>query len=113
MSSPPSCGAAFITVVQPTDFRNGDDLASWHDGPPVGGVLGQGQVRSGAMIVSEMAFQQATKVPRIQNHYMIQAFTTNRADQSFCEGILPGGLRGAVTTSFIAKEWMRRRNSLP
>ena len=29
-------------------------------------------------------------MPRIQNQNMIQAFTTNRADQPFREGILPG-----------------------
>jgi hypothetical protein len=77
-------------VVQPSDFRNGDDLAIWHDGPSIGGVLTQGQVRSGAMIVGKVALQQTTKVPPIQNYHMIQTFTTNRTDQPFRECILPG-----------------------
>ena len=99
-------------MVQPSDFRNGDDLAIWHDGPSIGGVLTQGQVRSGAMIVGKVALQQTTKMPPIQNYHMIQTFTTNRtisrSANAFCQG-----LRGAVTTSFMAKEWMRQRNALP
>jgi endonuclease III len=65
-----------------------------------------------SLIVGKIALQQTTKMPSIQNHHMIQAFTTNRADQPFCESILPG-LRTAVTISFIAKESMRRRNASP
>src|SRR5215469_6542642 len=41
------------------------------------------------MVIGEIALQQTTKVPRIQNHNMIQAFTANRADQPFREGIVP------------------------
>src|SRR5215470_16335944 len=42
------------------------------------------------MVIGEIALQQTTKVSRIQNYNMIQAFTANRADQPFREGILPG-----------------------
>ena len=85
MPSPPLRGTAFITVVQPTDFRNGDNLAFWHDGPTVGPRPWQGQVHSGTTRVRELAPQQAMKVPRSQNLGMIQAFTTNQADSFVTE----------------------------
>jgi hypothetical protein len=100
-----SHGPAFVTVVQPADLRNGDDLALSHDRSPFGSVLCQDEVRSGAVIVGEIAFQQMAKVPMTQDHHMVQAFTTNRADQpstnAFCQG-----LRGAMTTSFMVKDWI-------
>jgi len=40
--------------ISAADLRNGDDLV-WHDRLPFGSVLGQGQVRSGAMVVGELS----------------------------------------------------------
>lgn len=37
---PLSRGTSFITVMQPSHLRNGDDLAATHDGPWLGSILG-------------------------------------------------------------------------
>src|ERR1051326_1165729 len=84
-----SCDVSFIAVVKTPDFGNSDDLAAWHDVPLVRGVLSQGQVGSGTMIVSEVAFQHTTQMSSIKNHDMIETLTANRANQSFCVRILP------------------------
>ena len=56
-------------------------------------ILAQREVRAGALIVLEVRFQDAPQTSLIQDDHVIQAFPTNRADQSLNVGVLPGRLR--------------------
>ena len=56
-------------------------------------ILAQREVRAGALVVVEVRFQDAPQTGLIEHDHMIQAFPTNRADQSLNVGVLSGRLR--------------------
>src|SRR6516165_10054251 len=56
-------------------------------------ILAQREVRAGALIVVEVRFQDAPQTGLIQDDHVIQAFPTNRTDQSLNIGVLPWRLR--------------------
>jgi hypothetical protein len=66
-------------MVQPFDFGNRHDRA--HLGPLDG--------CSCAVVVREVACQDAPQVPFAQHENMIQALAPDRADEALREGILP------------------------
>ena len=83
-------------MVEATDFaKRHDPAGSWpFDGPPVGRVLVEREMRSGAVIVREVRGQDATQVAFAQNDDMIEALPPDRADEPFHERILPRAVGG-------------------
>src|SRR5712664_2921877 len=85
-----------VAMMQATDFGNRDDPAELRplDWPCVGRVFLEREVSSGAVIVGEVAGQDAAQVPFAENKDMVQALAADRADEPFGEGILPGAVGG-------------------
>lgn len=52
-------------------------------------ILVQGSVRPVVVIISHILGKDAVQVRLVKNDHLIQAFTTNRADQPFNHWILP------------------------
>ena len=71
-------------MVEAPDFaKRHDPAGSWlFDRPPVGRVLGEREMRSGAVIVREVRGQDkdATQVAFAQNDDMIEALPPDRTD---------------------------------
>ena len=63
------------------------------NGPRKRRILAQREVRAGALVLIEVRFQDAPQTGFIYDDQVIQAFPTNRADQSLNVGVLPGRLR--------------------
>ena len=93
-------------MVEATDFaKQHDPAGSWpFDGPPVGRVLVEREMRSGAVIVREVHGQDATQVAFAQNDDMIEALTPDRTDEPFHERILPS-FAPACSGSFESETW--------
>jgi hypothetical protein len=91
---------AYVAVVQPTDFRKLHDSASRRkvDGPDVGCVLGEREMRASFVIVAEVAGQDAAQVSFPEHENMIQALASDGANEPLGEGICQG-LCGAMTSS--------------
>ena len=64
------------------------------------------------VVVSEIGTQGSLEVLGVADQEMIQAVPADRADQAFDVGILPW-TRGAVSTSSIWSEEIRKRTSSP
>ena len=60
-----------------------------------------------SVVVSEIGTQGSFQMPRVEDDEMVQAVPADRADQAFGVGI------GAVSTSSIWSEEIRKRTSLP
>jgi hypothetical protein len=86
------CRSSYVSMMQATDFWDLHDLVHLRrlDGPSVGRILLERKVRSCAVVVREVADQDAVQVPFAQNENMIQALAPRRADEPFREGVLPG-----------------------
>src|SRR2546428_1944240 len=54
----------------------------------------QGLMGTDGVVVGEVRAQQAAEMTLIEDDDVVQAFTADRADQAFGEGILPGGAWG-------------------
>ena len=82
-------------MMEPTDFGNLDDRPrggelGWAD---VGRILVEQEMRASPVIVGEVADANAAEVPLAQDQDVIEALTSDGADESLREGILPGALR--------------------
>ena len=65
------------------------------DGPHVGRILVEREMSASAVIVREVAGQDAAQVSLAQNEDMVQTLAPDRADEPFREGVLPrAGGRG-------------------
>ena len=84
------CGPA-VPVMEPADQGCLDDPALIEALHRSGlwGVLVQGEVCSGAVVVDEVVAQQATQVGRVEHDQMIKALAAQGADEAFNIGILP------------------------
>ncbi len=82
--------------MQATDFGGRHDRAYLGalDGSHVGRVFLEREVSSGAVIVGEVAGQDAAQVPLAEHKDMVQAFPPHGANEPFHEGILPRTLGG-------------------
>src|SRR5258708_28128900 len=92
---------ADVAMMQAADFWSDDDRAYLGplDGSHVGRVLFEREMSSRAVIVDEVAGQDAAPVPLAEHKDMGQTLTANRADAPLREGILPGAVgRGAHLT---------------
>lgn len=76
-------------MMQAADLRNGNDLAAILNGPYLGRILRQGQMRPRAVITGKVALEHATEMSLRENHHVIQTFATDRSDQPLGIGVLP------------------------
>jgi hypothetical protein len=79
--------------MQATNFGNRDDPARLGrlDGPDIGRVLVEREMRASPMIVGEVAGQDAAQMAFAENQYVIQTLAPDRADEPLREWILPAG----------------------
>ena len=84
-----------ISMVEATDFGNLPDRAEfrWLDWPSVRCVLLKREMRSSAVIVGEVAGQDAAQMVFAQDKDMIEALSPDRTDQPLRERILPRAVR--------------------
>src|SRR5262245_54481190 len=89
-------GGALVAVMKPADFGDYDDTPG--QGrlalAPTGAVVSEALVRSGHVVVREVSAKHATQVTFIEHDDEVEAFSANRADDAFGEGILPGRAGG-------------------
>jgi hypothetical protein len=85
------CRSPDVSMMQATHFADGHDLAQLRrlDRPLIRGILGEGKVGSGAVVIREIARQDATQVALAQDDDVVEAVAPDRSDQAFGEGILP------------------------
>jgi len=92
-----SGGASFVAMVQATDLGQLDH----HPGlwrrhrARVRGVLDEGQMGSGAVVVGEVACENPAKMALAKDDYVVETFAADGSDQALDEGVLPRGPRGA------------------
>ena len=78
------------------------DLRDRNDGPgrwrlhfaSIGAVVVEGLRWAGGVVVREIPTQQTPEVPFVEHDDVIEAFSSNRADDALGEGIVPGRSRG-------------------
>src|SRR5688572_25801949 len=83
-------GYALIAVMQTAELRDLDNLSDARDLPRKWTLLVEAQVGPRSVVISEIRSQGLLKMPSVQDHEMVQAVSSYRADQTFDVGILPG-----------------------
>src|SRR6267143_1269260 len=85
---------ADVAMMQATDFGNLHDPARVGelDGPGVGRILVERKMSASAVIVLEVAGQDAAEVSFAENEHVIQTLAPDRADEARGERILPGAV---------------------
>ena len=81
---------AFITVMKPTQLRNCDNTPGTRRLPREGTLLVEPQMGSRPMVITEIRSQSSLQMLGVQDHEMVQAVSSYRADQAFGVRILPG-----------------------
>ena len=84
------CCNAFITVMQTAKMRDLDDPTDARDLPSIRTLLVQPQMSPGPMVVGKIATESPLEMPRVPDNEMVQALSSDRADQAFGVWILPG-----------------------
>src|SRR5437667_12046299 len=84
------CCNAFITVMKATHLRNCDNSPGARHLPRKGTLLVEPQMGSGPMVVTEIRSQSSLQMHGVQDDEMVQAVSSDRADQAFGVRILPG-----------------------
>ena len=86
---------ANVAMMQTADFGHLPDPSRLGelDGPDVGGVLVEREMRAGLVVVREVPGQDAAEVSLAEDEHVIQAFAPDGADEPFREGILPRAWR--------------------
>jgi hypothetical protein len=87
---PGLCGPAGVAMMEAADERR------LNDATPVGrlhrsglrGVLVEGQVSPGRMVVDKIGVQDATQLGVVQHHHVVEALPAQGADETFDIGIL-------------------------
>ena len=84
-----------VTVMQSTDFRNGDDLSGggWLNGPRLRRILLKAKVRAAPMIIIGEVSKMTPKTSFTEHDHVVEALTSDRSDESFHVGTLPGRAR--------------------
>jgi hypothetical protein len=72
-------------MVETTDLRNHDDLAGRRcvGRSVIGRILREAEVRSTPMIVPAVGAEDSPKMRLVEDDDMIEAFSSDRADQAF------------------------------
>ncbi len=83
--------AAYVSVVQPTDLRNGHDLAvaRRRDQSRDGRIFAERQVPPKFQIVLDISVQDAAQPAFIPDDDVIEAFAADGSDQTLRVGVLP------------------------
>src|SRR2546426_8674508 len=86
---------ADVAMMQATDFGNLHDPARGGelDGPGVRRILVERKMSASAVIVLEVAGQDAAEVAFAENENVIQTLAPDRTDEALGERILPGAVR--------------------
>ena len=84
-------------MVQAADLWQADHLTDLgrHHSPGGGRVLVEGEMRSGAMVVVEVARENSAEMALTKDDDVVEALAPYRAYQSLDEGVLPGRARRA------------------
>src|SRR2546425_12277099 len=84
-----------IPVMKATDLRDRNDApARWRlHFAPMRAVVVEGLMRASGVVVREVTAQQAAEMPFVEHDDVIEAFPSNRPDDSLGEWILPGRSR--------------------
>ena len=90
------CRPPDVAMMEATDFADWYDRPElWPlDRPPVRSILVEGEVGSGAVVVHEVASEDATQVALAQDEDVVETLAPDRADEAFGEGILPRAAGG-------------------
>jgi hypothetical protein len=91
-ASPISRGSTLIAMMQTADLGESNNVASGgklHATRPWA-VLVEREMRSGVMMISKIAQQDAAQVTLVEDDNVIQAFTADRTDETLGVRILPG-----------------------
>jgi hypothetical protein len=93
-AGPWSGSLADVPMMKTADLGQLHDVAharrlNWP--PRLGGVLLERQVRPRSMVVREVRFQNPIQVLFAEDDNVIETFSTDRSDQAFGIGVLPGG----------------------
>src|SRR5512139_689913 len=80
-------------MVKAAKKRSRCDSAKILDSPMERGVLGQGSVSPEAVVVVGICAQDPAQVRFAQDHDMVQAVSSDRADEPFDVSVLPGRSR--------------------
>ena len=82
-----------VAVVEAADVGQGNHAAElgWLDGARLGCILLEREMRPRAMVVAKVAAQTATEMSLAQDDQVVEKLTAEGADDSFGEGVLPGG----------------------
>jgi len=75
-------------------------------------LLIEAQMGPRRVVVSEIPSQDSLEMPGVQDHEMVQAVSSNGADQAFNVGVLPRTPRGGEYF-FMPSDAIRRRTWLP
>jgi hypothetical protein len=81
--------------MQAADFADWDNHAElgWVDRPPIRCIFGEGEMCSGAVVIAEVASQDATQVALAEDDNVVETVAPDRADKALRERILPGAVR--------------------
>ena len=79
--------------MKPTEERDGHDRSTRLDRTAERGVLRESEMGAGAIVVVGVGPEDLAKVRFAQDHDMIQAFSSDRADEPFDVSVLPGRAR--------------------
>src|SRR3989449_11442470 len=84
-----------IPVMKATDLRDRNDApARWRlHFAPMRAVVVEGLMRASGFVVREVTGQQAAEMPFVEHDDVIEAFPSNRPDDSLGERFLPGRSR--------------------
>ena len=110
-------------MVQTADFRSHHDAAGRLDGAFHRRILAEREVRARPLVVRDVGPKDSTKMPLIDDDDVVQTLATDRADDAFDVGILPGrarcradgreteGLapRPNAASKVVSRSWRRNR----
>jgi hypothetical protein len=82
-------------MVQAATLGNGDYLASSRtlDRAPLRAIFGEGDVCPGSMVAVHVGRENTPQVSLVEDDWVTQAFSADRADDALDVRILPGGPR--------------------
>ena len=80
-------------MVEAADVGQGNHAAElgWLDGARLRCILLEREMRSRAVVVAKITVQTATEMSLAQDDHVVEKLTAEGADDSFGEGVLPGG----------------------
>lgn len=82
-------------MMEPADFRAGDDGTDvgGRDWPRVWRVLVEGEMRPRSLVVRDIGAEEPSQMAFVEHDDVVEALTSDRSDDSFDIGILPGRSR--------------------